>query len=150
VGLVSLATAEKLIFEDTFDKFNFKTWQHEITMGGGGNWEFEWYTNNRTNSYTRDGVLYLKPTLTSDAVGEENLMQRFEIWGGSNADYCTSNNFYGCERTPAGSGNVINPIRSARLRTVNSLSFTYGRVEISAKLPRGDWLWPAIWLLPTD
>jgi beta-glucanase (GH16 family) len=24
----------------------------------------------------------------------------------------------------------------------------YGRVEVRAKLPRGDWLWPAIWLLP--
>jgi len=71
------------------------------------------------------------------------------IWGGSPSDTCTSNAFYGCERNAAASGNVINPVRSARLRTVNSFSFQYGRVEISAKLPRGDWLWPAIWMLPT-
>jgi beta-glucanase (GH16 family) len=44
---------------------------------------------------------------------------------------------------------VINPIRSARLRSVNSFSFQYGRVEVKAKLPKGDWLWPAIWMLPT-
>ena len=24
----------------------------------------------------------------------------------------------------------------------------YGKVEVKAKLPLGDWLWPAIWLLP--
>jgi len=33
---------------------------------------------------------------------------------------------------------------------VNSFSTKYGRVEIKAKLPKGDWLWPAIWMLPTD
>jgi len=37
---------------------------------------------------------------------------------------------------------------SARIRTVNSFAFTYGKVEVRAKLPSGDWLWPAIWLLP--
>jgi beta-glucanase (GH16 family) len=26
----------------------------------------------------------------------------------------------------------------------------YGRVEVTARLPRGDWLWPAIWLMPTS
>ena len=25
-----------LIFEDEFDKLDFKTWQHEFTAGGGG------------------------------------------------------------------------------------------------------------------
>jgi len=34
------------------------------------------------------------------------------------------------------------------VRTANSFSFRYGRVEIRARLPRGDWLWPALWLLP--
>lgn len=51
-------------------------------------------------------------------------------------------------RSAAGSGNYINPVRSARLRTAKSFAFKYGRIEIRAKLPRGDWLWPAIWLLP--
>jgi len=26
---------------------DFSIWKHEITMGGGGNWEFEYYGNNR-------------------------------------------------------------------------------------------------------
>ena len=36
------------------------------------------------------------------------------------------------------------------IRTVESFSFTYGKVEVSARLPEGDWLWPAIWMMPTD
>ena len=44
----------------------------------------------------------------------------------------------------------MNPIQSARLRSVNSFNFKYGRAEIRAKLPKGDWLWPAIWFLPKD
>lgn len=60
---------------------------------------------------------------------------------------CTSNNFWGCERSAAG-GNMINPIMSSRLRTVNSFSLTYGKVEVRAQLPKGDWIWPAIWMLP--
>jgi hypothetical protein len=31
----------ELIFEDNFDTLDFRTWQHEITMAGGGNWEFQ-------------------------------------------------------------------------------------------------------------
>jgi hypothetical protein len=65
----TLAGAETLIFNDDFNTFNFKTWEHELTLGGGGNWEFEWYGNNRTNSYVKDGVLYMMPTLTEDAIG---------------------------------------------------------------------------------
>lgn len=31
-----------------------------------------------------------------------------------------------------------------------ALLFSYGRLEVVAKLPKGDWIWPAIWLLPED
>ena len=37
---------------------------------------------------------------------------------------------------------IVLPVQSARIRTINSFSFLYGRVEVRAKLPRGDWLWP--------
>lgn len=39
---------------------------------------------------------------------------------------------------------------SARLRTKNRGDWKYGRFEIRAKLPCGQGLWPAIWMLPTN
>ena len=69
----------------------------------------------------------------------------------------------------AAGGNPLNPIQSARLRTAETFNFKTGRVEVRAKLPRGicsreqskrfltprlnfhfkgDWIWPAIWMLP--
>lgn len=34
------------------------------------------------------------------------------------------------------------PVRSALVHTTDTFAFKYGRVEIRAKLPTGDWLWP--------
>ncbi|XP_064620833.1 beta-1,3-glucan-binding protein-like [Lineus longissimus] len=137
-----------LIFADEFDTLNLDIWEHEITMGGGGNWEFQYYTNNRSNSYVRDGNLYLKPTLTSDKIGEGTLRSgTLDLWGAAPPNLCTGNAFYGCMRS-AGGGNILNPIQSARIRSIGSFSFRYGKVEIEAKMPTGDWIWPAIWLLP--
>jgi beta-glucanase (GH16 family) len=39
---------------------------------------------------------------------------------------------------------------SARLTTKEKGDWLYGRFEISAKLPDGRGLWPAIWMLPSD
>ena len=36
------------------------------------------------------------------------------------------------------------------MTTVDRFAFKYGKVEIRAKMPAGDWLWPALWLLPQD
>ncbi|XP_018330842.1 beta-1,3-glucan-binding protein-like [Agrilus planipennis] len=137
-----------LVFQDEFDFLDFTKWQHENTLTGGGNWEFEWYTNNRTNSYVSDGVLKIVPTLTADHVGEAGLTSTtVNLYGATEEESCTNNANYGCERsgTP---DNILNPIKSARLRTYKSFHFTYGRVEIRAKMPKGDWIWPAIWMMP--
>ncbi|KAJ7244285.1 hypothetical protein C8J57DRAFT_1364321, partial [Mycena rebaudengoi] len=43
------------------------------------------------------------------------------------------------------------PARYERaVSTRRSASIKFGRVEIRAKLPTGDWLWPALWMLPVD
>lgn len=138
----------ELIFEDNFDTLDFDKWEHEITMSGGGNWEFQVYWNNRSNSYCTDSTLFLKPKLTSDRFGDEMVRNgHLDLWGGQPGDLCTMPSFYGCERVGDGR-NIINPVSSARLRTAKSFAFTYGKVEVRAKLPSGDWLWPAIWMLP--
>ncbi|KAL4080064.1 glycoside hydrolase family 16 protein [Scleroderma yunnanense] len=45
-------------------------------------------------------------------------------------------------------GTVINPVMSGRINTRGKKNIKYGKVEVKAKLPQGDWLWPAIWMLP--
>lgn len=47
-------------------------------------------------------------------------------------------------------GSIINPVKSARLTTLGKKSIKYGRVEVVAKMPKGDWMWPAIWMLPVN
>ncbi len=39
---------------------------------------------------------------------------------------------------------------SARIRTIDNVDFRYGRVEIRAKAPFGQGIWPALWMMPTD
>ena len=96
----------------------------------------------------KNGILHLKPTLAEERHGENWVYSgSLDLWGGSPADLCTGNQWYGCERQAFGS-TVVNPIQSARIRTAETFAFRYGRLEIEAKLPRGDWIWPAIWLLP--
>jgi beta-glucanase (GH16 family) len=41
------------------------------------------------------------------------------------------------------------PYTSARLVTKGKGDWTYGRIEVRAKLPSGRGTWPAIWMLPT-
>ncbi|RKO86347.1 concanavalin A-like lectin/glucanase domain-containing protein, partial [Blyttiomyces helicus] len=134
---------------DQFHTLDTAVWSHSVTLGGGGNFEFEWYTNNRSNSFVHEGVLYLQPTLTSENIGEANVEDGFtlDIWGNEPSYQCTGNAFSGCSRS-SGGGNIINPIQSAQIRTADSVNIKFGRVEVRAKLPKGDWIWPAIWLLP--
>ena len=149
----SVSSCQKLdlAFDEEFTTFDLSVWKHEITLSGGGNWEFQAYSNNRTNSYVENGVLYIEPTLLADDIGADNVVKdgtTLDYWGGTPADLCTGPNFYGCFRTSGAGGNIINPIKSAALRTAESFYFKYGKVEVRAKLPQGDWLWPAIWMLP--
>ncbi|XP_047476670.1 beta-1,3-glucan-binding protein-like [Penaeus chinensis] len=137
-----------MIFEDNFDFLDHDVWEHEISTAGGGNFEFQVYVNNRSISYTRDSTLFIKPELTSNWKDEAFLTSgTLDLWGmNGQGDVCTANIYSGCSRTGS-SADIINPIVSARLRTLSSFAFRYGRIEIRAKMPRGDWLWPAIWML---
>lgn len=41
-------------------------------------------------------------------------------------------------------------VTSARIRTRGKGDWQYGRIEVSAKLPKGLGVWPAIWMMPTQ
>lgn len=39
---------------------------------------------------------------------------------------------------------------SGRIRTLNRGDWKYGRIEVRAKMPGGEGIWPAVWMLPTE
>ncbi|KAI0338483.1 concanavalin A-like lectin/glucanase [Trametopsis cervina] len=137
-----------LVMEDNFERLDTEyTWSREVDMGGFGNGEFEMTTASDNNSFVEDGKLYIVPTLTSDVIGYDHVLDGYTY----NITGCTNTNLTACSAiSNATSGTVINPVMSARLTTKNSHHIQYGKVEIVAKLPTGDWLWPALWMLPVD
>ncbi|EMD36047.1 glycoside hydrolase family 16 protein [Gelatoporia subvermispora B] len=138
-----------LVMDDQFDTFDTDfTWFQEVDMSGYGNGEFEMTTNSPNNSFVKDGKLYIVPTLTSDVIGLDNVLKGPYTY---NISGCTNTNISACGAVANETlGTVINPVMSARLTTQRSHSIRYGKVEVVAKIPRGDWLWPAIWMLPVN
>lgn len=64
---------------------------------------------------------------------------------------CTSTSPSDCiaaTNTTVGNNTIVPPTKSGRLITKSGPTIKYGRVEVTAKLPKGDWLWPAIWMMP--
>lgn len=111
-------------------------------------------TSSSNNSYVQNGYLYITPTLTSDAIGTGNVLHSYTynltdctynvtnpeaLPGGSNSSTVDLTGYYqACGAVSnTTTGTVINPVQSARITTRNSASIRYGRVEVSAKLPRG-------------
>lgn len=78
-------------------------------------------------------------------------------WGNQELQYYTENR---PENARVEGGNLIIEARlektegmdfsSARLTTKNKGDWTYGRIEVRAKIPSGTGVWPAIWMLYTD
>ena len=43
-----------------------------------------------------------------------------------------------------------NAYTSSRIRTINKADFRYGRMEARIRMPIGQGIWPAFWMMPTD
>ncbi|EIW67677.1 hypothetical protein TREMEDRAFT_33305, partial [Tremella mesenterica DSM 1558] len=152
-GYASVPSVGKLclVLNDDFSNgIDPSLWTHEVRLDGYDHGEFEWTTSSSNNSFTQDGILYLVPTLTSDQLGVEAITNGYTL--NLTADgTCTSTNVSQCVAISNSSRlTVINPVQSARLTTRNSVSLKYGKVEVKARFPTGDWLWPSITLLPVN
>ena len=144
-------TSELLAFHDSFKTLDFQVWDHEISMSGGGNWEFQIYDNDRELSYIENNTLVIKPKLSEEKYGRKMVLGEHANWELNRLSLegrCTDSSNWGCERIAKGGNSILPPIRSAKLTTKNNYWFKYGRVEIVARMPKGDWMWPALWLLP--
>ena len=140
LGKVQITHAA-LVFHETFE--NLENWQHDVTFDVQNN-EFQYYRNDPKNSYLQNNILTINPTLT---VLENGNDAWFLHSGTLNLDgsECSS----GCSRTGYWDY-IIPPVQSAKITTRQSFSFRYGKVEFEAKLPNGDWLWPAVWMMPKN
>lgn len=93
--------------------------------------------------------LHIVPTLTTEStpITRDQILDNYVLnltrEGGDGT--CTGTQYFECSiQSNASDGAIIPPIRSARLNTRGKKSIKYGRIEVEAKLPVGDWIWPAI------
>ncbi|KAF2893396.1 hypothetical protein ILUMI_12790 [Ignelater luminosus] len=106
---------------------------HKIPTYSPPNFEFNSYLNQDDTRFFKDGVLYLKPIPFTDDR---------EVRGVLNlTDKCTSSNPKECLYIHKSSF-LLPPVKSAKI--TSKLSFKYGKIEIKAKLPSGDWIVPII------
>jgi len=69
----------------------------------------------------------------------------------TSAGTCSSSLLTDCvTKTNTTTGEIVQPVKSGRLNTKKGATIKYGRVQVTARLPVGDWLWPAIWMLPVN
>lgn len=117
----------QLVWSDEFTgtEINKRNWSLEENCWGGGNNEQQCYTNQAENAYVKDGLLHIV-AIKQDYTGPDNAQGAIG----------------GAEKTL--------PYTSARLRTLDKRDNKYGRFEIRAKLPSGQGMWPAIWMLPSE
>ena len=121
-----------LAWQDEFDgsQIDRKKWRHEIDCWGGGNDERQCYTDHADNASVAGGLLTITALKQVTRGPALPLDQR---------------------KTPADSENSVSkPYSSARLTTNGLADWRYGRIEVRARLPEGQGMWPAIWMLPSE
>lgn len=124
----------KLVWSDEFDKPGLPDptrWGYET--GFVRNHEKQYYTRNRPeNARIENGMLIIEA--------------RKEEYRPSGAGPAARSNRQG----RAGKGQTIADYTSASLTTHGKAAWTYGRIEVRAKLPAARGTWPAIWTLGTN
>ncbi|MFG2440906.1 discoidin domain-containing protein [Streptomyces sp. NPDC048508] len=121
------ANPPRLVWSDEFDgaagnKPDASKWKAD--PGTGQNGELEYYTDHRNAAM--------------DGAGHLVMEARKEATAGSS-----------CPSDPL-SGSTTCQYTSARMNTGASFQFTYGRVEARIKVPKGNGLWPAFWMMGAD
>ncbi|XP_060553353.1 beta-1,3-glucan-binding protein-like [Ruditapes philippinarum] len=134
-------SCSRVLRDDFYGSFNTGNWDYEVSMYGGYNWEVQAYVPDARNVFTRNGHLFIKPTLTTDhpnyndASLHTGVMDLKQMYG-----YCTNADRYGCYRR--GSDGILPPVMSGKIKSKTNIRF--GVVEVMARIPRGDWIWPGI------
>ncbi|MFF7359599.1 discoidin domain-containing protein [Streptomyces sp. NPDC008125] len=121
------ANPPRLVWSDEFDgaaggRPDSSKWRAD--PGVGPNNELEYYTDQRNAALDGGGHLVMEA--------------RKETTAGAS-----------CPTDPL-SGSTTCQYTSARMNTGATFQFTYGRVEARIKVPKGNGLWPAFWMMGAD
>ncbi|XP_030376280.1 gram-negative bacteria-binding protein 1 [Scaptodrosophila lebanonensis] len=133
----------QLIFEEHFEQLNESRWLHEVRAPLDTNdAEFVLYDGKASIQH---GNLVIKPRLWSDYRPDLKVSSAsLDL-----AERCSGTHNRQKECVLHTSGPIIMPpVVVPRLSTKESFAFKYGRIEIRAKLPKGDWLMPLLLLEP--
>jgi Glycosyl hydrolases family 16 len=121
----------------------------EERLTASRNGQFEETTSTNENAFIQNGMLFLKPTLQDQSliIANGSIINLLNL----SSTTCASTQWSDCVSiTNLSNGTIVPPVKSARVSTRLSTKIKYGRVEVTAKMPRGDWLWPGIWMLPVN
>ncbi|XP_014229036.1 beta-1,3-glucan-binding protein-like [Trichogramma pretiosum] len=134
----------RLLFEENFDgeSLNKSVWKREIKIPLEPDYEFCVFHKHDENLELKRGVLRITPRLFEDIYGEDSI-----YIGQLRLADCTSTSPRECSQQ-ASSYHVLPPVISAKITTKDQFEFRYGVVEVRAKFPEGDWLYPEMWLEP--
>ncbi|XP_031834465.1 beta-1,3-glucan-binding protein [Nomia melanderi] len=135
-----------LLFNEDFDNFNTLIWERDIRIPLSPDYEFCVYHNEHHAPLLQvvGGKARFKLQMLEDQYGD-----RATAFGKMELSGCTSKILEECSRN-AGAYSILPPVLSSRLTTKKSFNFRYGRIEIRAKFPQGDWLYPEMYLQPTS
>jgi beta-glucanase (GH16 family) len=117
-----------------------KKWTYDIGVDGNGwgNNELEYYTDLRRNVSIQHGMLVItavKERYTGPTTAALHLLPD------------PSSNSLGESRATK---EVTRDYTSARIKTQGLFAKSYGRFEARIKIPRGQGMWPAFWMLGAD
>jgi beta-glucanase (GH16 family) len=119
----------QLVWADEFDgiALDRTKWTPEQSCWGGGNNERQCYTDRPENIAVEGGYLYLKA-------------RRERFTGPDRPSEIATN------PNPM----VTREYTSGKVRTRGLHAWKYGRIEVRAKVPAGQGMWPAVWMMPAD
>lgn len=135
----------QLLFEEHFNELLPNRWRVVKEFAGAPDYEFVVYQDREETLSVKDGELRIKPTLL-----ERHYDTQFIRHGNLILQNCTGRiGTEECERRGQGY-HILPPLVSGLIDTKESFNFLYGRIQIRAKLPQGDWIYPILILHPVD
>lgn len=123
-------TGYTLTFDDEFDNFSAAAGSTDLSKPLNATWQTQFFWGARYFGSNGEQQYYSDSTTGTNPFSLQNGALDITAAPGSN---------------PAGQ-----PYNSGMINSYHSFSQTYGYFEMRAKLPEGQGMWPAFWLLPEN